>query len=80
MSLNENVDINFIKNNKDKNWSNKYLGMKEFKTDLKKEQDKIIEKFVIKIQRWWIDIYYNPRSRVRQKILNKQFDEYQKFI
>ena len=30
---NEKIDLNFIKEHSDKNWSNKFLGMKEFRID-----------------------------------------------
>ena len=75
LSINEKIDLNFIKEHSNKNWSNKFLGMKEFRIDFKDEKKKVLEKFIVKIQRWWIDIYYNPKSRVRQRILNQQYDE-----
>ena len=74
--MNDKIDLDFVKKYSHKNWSNKLLGMKEFKIDESLEKNKILEKYAIKIQRWWMDIYYNPRSKIRQKILNHQFDEY----
>ena len=31
---------------------------------------------IIKIQRWWYYLYWVPTSRVRIKIINREFDEY----
>ena len=77
LSLNDKIDLEFIRENSDKNWSNKFLGMKEFNIDYMKIKQEVLEKFVIKIQRWWMDIYYNPQSKIRQRILNEQFDYYE---
>ena len=47
-----------------------------YKKLIKKEQCITCYLACIKIQKWWFNIYWDPKSHIRKKILNSQYDKY----
>ena len=60
LSLNPNITWEIVQNNPDKKWGYDNLSFNPFTAELTQIREKLKTKAVIRIQRWYIKIYYRP--------------------
>ena len=72
--------VEWIKEFPDALWDWEYLFTSGFSYDLHLKFTKLLREYILayRIQCWWRKIFYDPCSSVRIKIMNREFDEYNK--
>ena len=62
LSENPNITWEIIQNNLDKPWELYYLSMNTFSKEIQQIKLQLQTKAAIKIQRWYVNIYFSPKN------------------